>query len=79
MICNPGAQVVERFQSYKIHIFTQLKLRLATATHNFKWEKMTDISRFKSKTSEDMPSTYLSFKCSGFKKTNKEAESDYKT
>ena len=29
--------------NYTIQIFTHLKLCLATATHNFKWMKITDI------------------------------------
>ena len=30
-------------QTWKIGIFTHLKLCLATATHNFKWVKITDV------------------------------------
>ena len=34
---------VKQALSYIIYYFTHLKLCLATATHNFKWVKITDI------------------------------------
>ena len=42
--CIVVAELTLEAQNYTIYIFTHLKLCLATATHKFKWVKITPIS-----------------------------------